>query len=232
MITRPRPDAEPKGGTLTRSLQPLTVLLVRHARTAWNAERRFLGRTDVPLDPLGEAQADALARRLAPIPLAGVYTSPLARARETARRLGEPVACPALTEMDMGELEGLGGEEVQARFPGVLRQWRDDPLAIRPPGGETIAATQARLLEAFAVIVRGHQPGEAVALVTHQIALATLLCGLLGDPLSEFRRYLHRNTGFSTLAWTGRAELLTFDDAAHLEALGGDPTPPLNRTAR
>lgn len=208
------------------------MLLIRHARTAWNAERRFLGRTDIPLDPLGEAQADALAARLASVPLARVYTSPLARARETARRLGEPVTCPGLIEMDMGELEGLGGEEVQARFPGVLRQWREDPLAIRPPGGETIAATQARLLGAFAEIVRGHRAGETVAVVTHQIALATLLCGLVGDPLSAFRRYLHRNTGVSTLVWDGGARLRTFDDAAHLEALGGDPTPPLNRTAR
>lgn len=205
---------------LTGSLQPLTVLLVRHARTAWNVERRFLGRTDVPLDEAGELQAEALGRRLEGIPLAGVYTSPLRRALDTARRLGAPRPVDALAEMDMGALEGLGPEELHAAFPDLLRRWREDPERIEAPGGETLAGAQARVLAGFRDLVAPHAPGETIVLVTHQIALAALLAGLLGAPIGDYRRYMHRNTGVSTGRWGPRFELQSFDDADHLAALG------------
>lgn len=214
---------------LTTSLHSVTVHLVRHARTAWNAERRFLGRTDVPLDDLGREQAAALALRFREVPLDAVYASPLARARETAAALGEPIVCPGLVEMDMGELEGLPGDEVLARYPEVLRLWRDDPLHVALPGGETLPGTAARVRAAFDRVVARHGPGATVAVVTHQIALATLICGLLDRPLGQFRTYMHRNTGFTTLRWGPPAELVTLDDAAHLDPLGGDVTTPAAR---
>jgi len=201
-------------------LDAVQVLLVRHGQTAWNVERRFLGRTDVPLDELGRAQAARLGARLRPLAPLPVYASPLRRARETAETVGPARLVPGLAEMDMGELEGLSGSECLARYPAVLVAWREDPSSTEIPGGETLAQVQARAVPAFRELVAAHRPGEQLLVVTHQLTLATLLCDLTGRPLSEFRTWSHRNTGLSVvhLRATG-AEVVVLDDASHLEGM-------------
>ncbi|HEU4438315.1 MAG TPA: histidine phosphatase family protein, partial [Methylomirabilota bacterium] len=68
----------------------MRVLLIRHAETDWNRARRFQGRRDVPLSAAGREQAESAARLLAATPLAAVWSSPLARARETASLIAAP----------------------------------------------------------------------------------------------------------------------------------------------
>src|SRR5690606_27549059 len=81
------------------------LALVRHGRTAWNAERRFLGKSDIPLDEEGEAEVARLAAACAGR-FAQVVSSPLARARQTAATLAPSVAIHAgLSELDQGALE-------------------------------------------------------------------------------------------------------------------------------
>ena len=65
------------------------ILLVRHGQTSWNKQRRFLGRSDIPLDQEGVAQAKAAAAVLRPIPLQALYSSPLSRAWGTAERINK-----------------------------------------------------------------------------------------------------------------------------------------------
>lgn len=199
------------------SFSGLEVILIRHGQTAWNTERRFLGRTDVPLDATGEAQAQRLGARLRGT-VDAVYASPLGRALGTARSIAEPVLVPGLAEMDMGELEGLSGPDALARFPQVLAAWREDPSRVVLPGGETLEQVQTRAVTAFHSIVAAHPTGR-IAIVTHQLALASLLCGVVGRPLADFNTFTHRNCAFSVLTWPGRALLLR-DEAGHLEGLG------------
>ena len=111
---------------LTATLQPPRLLLVRHGQTAWNIERRLLGRTDVPLDAVGLDQAARLARRLATTRLAAVWSSPLTRAVQTATPLGAPRLDEGLVECDMGALEGLSGVEFVEKWPEVAAAWRAD----------------------------------------------------------------------------------------------------------
>ncbi|MDP2308653.1 MAG: histidine phosphatase family protein [Pseudomonadota bacterium] len=209
--------------TLTASLQapgqiPGRLLLIRHGQTAWNVERRFLGRTDIPLDLVGLEQAARLGRRFADTPLAAVWTSPLARARQTAAAIGESLPEADLVEMDMGELEGLSGTAFVERYPDLVVAWREQPHAVRLPGGEILADVQARGLAAIARIAATVPPGETVAVVTHQLVLATVVCHHSGAPLAAFRTFMHRNTGVTTLELSaGSARVLTFDDAAHLD---------------
>lgn len=177
--------------------EPVRVLLIRHGQTAWNAERRVLGRTDVPLDAVGMAQARRLAETL-PRPSA-VWASPLSRALDTARLLGAPRLDPDLLEMDQGELDGLDGATMLARFGPLLDAWNTSPDTVRLPGGETMAETQERGVRALARIAAEHRPGEVVAVVTHQILLASTLCGILGEPLSRWRSYTHKNTAWTEL---------------------------------
>ncbi len=225
-------------GTLTASLQESRILLIRHGQTAWNVERRFLGRTDLPLDDTGARQAHRLGERLAGARFAAVWSSPLLRARQTAAPLGEPLLHAGLQEMAMGELEGLAGPEFAAKYPDLLISWRDAPHAVQLPGGEHLADVQARGIAAFREIVATVRPGTEVAIVTHQLVLATLVCHLAGAPFATFRSYMHRNTGITTIALTrstggapaGAPRILTLDDATHLD--GADAPTPVARPAR
>ncbi len=91
------------------------ILLVRHGQTSWNlgaGQVRYRGQTDIPLDEVGHAQAHALADRLADEPIAGIYTSPLSRAVQTAQPTAEQhglpvVPHPGLLDMHLGEWQGL-----------------------------------------------------------------------------------------------------------------------------
>jgi len=95
-----------------------TLLLVRHGETNWNAERRWQGHADVPLNDRGRKQARTLAEQLAGERIDVIYTSDLSRARDTADAVGarlgvEVVVDPDLREIDAGAIEGLTAEEAR-----------------------------------------------------------------------------------------------------------------------
>jgi len=169
------------------------LVLVRHGQTDGNASGRSQGRRDVPLNERGRKHARALAEALSTRALAAVVSSPASRCHDTARAIAEPhglaVALdPRLVELDQGELDGLTGEEMRARFPGFLERWRaEDPSDLRMPGGETMREAQERMLAAAANLVRAHA-GSEVAVVSHNLAIKALLCHALGAPLAGFRR--------------------------------------------
>lgn len=112
------------------------IFLVRHGQTAWSRSGRHTGRTDVPLEPEGLAQAEAVGGLLLGRRFALVLTSPLERAGETCRLAGfgdRAEDCPDLVEWDYGEYEGRTTEEIRRAHPG-WSLWADGV-----PGGETAA---------------------------------------------------------------------------------------------
>jgi broad specificity phosphatase PhoE len=133
-----------------------TLLLVRHGETDWNAEGRLQGHTDRPLSDYGRRQAQQLAGELEDEVLEAIYSSDLARARETAEivgeRLGLPVVLdPDLREKDWGTWEGLNAVE------------RDRVEFV----GETTEAHQERMLRALRRIAERHPGDRRVLVVTH-----------------------------------------------------------------
>jgi broad specificity phosphatase PhoE len=152
------------------------LLLARHGETDWNRERRWQGHADPPLNERGRSQAHALARELEGETIEAVYTSDLARARETAEivaeRLGVAVvAIPELRELNFGALEGLTATEVEERFPGALEAYRDRGEA--PPDGESPAELAERTLAAVRRIAAEH-PAGTVLVVAHGGSIRTL----------------------------------------------------------
>jgi probable phosphoglycerate mutase len=148
---------------------PTTLLLARHGETDWNRERRWQGHADTPLNEAGREQARALAASLRQDPPAAVYSSDLARARETAeivaRALGLPVALDErLREVDVGEWSGLLWAEIEERYPEGARR--------RLAGGtgwdhgEEFDAMRARVVEALLDIGAAND-GRSVLVVTH-----------------------------------------------------------------
>jgi broad specificity phosphatase PhoE len=148
-----------------------TILLARHGETDWNEQRRVQGHADRSLNETGRAQARALADELEAVPLDAVYSSDLARARETARivadRLGLPVTTlRELREKHFGTWEGLTDEEVFRRFPSARGgQWGD---------AETSEEMSGRVLGALRGIAAEHPRGQ-VLVVAHGGPLRALL---------------------------------------------------------
>lgn len=171
-----------------------TLYLVRHGETDGNATGRTQGRRDVPLNETGRVQAAAAAAVVAAYRPAAVYSSTSSRARETAAAIAaalgvEVVADGRLSEVDHGDLDGMTGEEMRSRYPDFIARWREDAGVDLPiPGGESLREAQARVVTAANEIVARHR-GEGVAIVSHNLALRTLLCHALGAPLTAWRAF-------------------------------------------
>src|SRR5947208_2705678 len=108
----------------------MRLLLIRHAESQGNFERRLQGRREFPLTDRGLAQAQALAERLVPLPLSAVYSSPVGRAMQTAEVIStkaclDVIAEPRLQEYDFGEaVSGLTWQEIREQQPEIIEAFR------------------------------------------------------------------------------------------------------------
>ena len=203
----------PQQGAATR------LVLVRHAEPDGAALGRVCGaRTDVPLGAAGRAHADRLAAALAADPLAAVYTSPLARARETAAPLArahglEATVVEDLRELDFGEVDGLRFEDVESGYPELFRAWMDTPQTVRFPGGESLTELRARALPTVADI-RARHAREAVVLVAHAGVLRVVLADALGLTDGALFRLDQAHGGVSVVDWLGDTPVVRVVNAA------------------
>lgn len=154
------------------------LLLIRHGETDWNVERRCQGQEDPPLNSQGREQALLLADALSGISLDVLYSSPLARARETARILKERLGVslhlePRLMEIHLGDWGSRLVTEVAENDAERYLRWDTDPWSVTPPGGESLFQVRERVHAAGDEIVRRHK-GKTIGLVAHRIPLAML----------------------------------------------------------
>lgn len=173
------------------------VILLRHGRTAWNAERRFQGQADAPLDDVGRAQAYEVAAIVAALRPSVLISSDLCRALDTAAPIADLTGLPVVTderlrERSLGHWEGLTRDEVQVRYPDEFADW----LAARDVsrrGGETRKQVADRALEVF-----GELPADGLAvLVTHSATALALTAAVLG-----LRQDVHVITPLANCHWT------------------------------
>jgi broad specificity phosphatase PhoE len=153
-----------------------SILLIRHGDTEWSRSGQHTSRTDLPLLDDGLPVAEALGMRLADRPFALVLTSPLARARDTARLAGLGDVAEVtddLRELGYGDYEGRTTPEIRAERPG-WDLWRDGA-----PGGEPLAAAAERTDR---VIARAEAAGGDVALFGHGHILRIMGARWLGLP--------------------------------------------------
>lgn len=194
----------------------LPVLLVRHGRTRHNAERRFVGRLDVPLDETGQEQARRWANAYRDLPIRSIFSSPLQRARQTAEALGPARSIPGLQELDQGIFEGRLASEVMAEHPEFFAQWRQDPSSLRIPQGETLSECQTRCFGALTQLAQDTGPGQPIVVVAHQLVLASVLLKVLQLPLNMVVRLHQSNTAVNLLSYDGRWLVHRINDRSHL----------------
>ncbi len=193
------------------------LLLIRHGRTASNLQKRFVGKSDVPLDEEGLRQASRLAARLGALDRSGLYTSPLSRARQTAAALGSPTLVDGLQELDQGVFEGHDGPSMMAAHPQVFAGWVTDPTNVRIPEGETLGECRDRALAALTGLLETHRPGPPVLVVAHQMVLATVILSALELPLRFVKKVKQGNTAVNLMSWgEGRLEVHRLNDTRHL----------------
>ena len=181
----------------------LAIVMLRHGRTSWNAARRFLGATDIPLDEEGRRQAE----RVAPAYRGAfhhVYSSPLSRAFQTASAIEpEPVLLEAFGELRQGDLEGLTAAQAIERYPDFFEVWARDPANAPVPGGETLGECAARARHALDRLCRVHAGDQAILVVTHQMVMASLTCYASDEPLKKWREFCVDNTAGRSCRGTG-----------------------------
>lgn len=182
-----------------------SLWLVRHGQTDWNLEGRYQGHADIPLNEAGLEQARRLAEKLAGESFDAIYCSDLLRARRTAEFVAERLGMIVrpmclLREINQGEWQGRFLAEVQAEFGEPDPAAGEEVLHERAPGGESVAEVAARMKQAADQIAAAH-PGERVLLVTHGLALATLVCQAGGIPLQQVYQHIPDNTVISIVDW-------------------------------
>ncbi len=207
-------------------MRPITVTLIRHGLTEWNAQGRAQGHAPVPLSEQGQEQARLLAGALrGQQGITALYSSDLLRCRQTAAPLQAVLGLELrlderFREIDLGNWQGLGRAEWEAYDSDNYAAYVADPVNVPFPGGENRPMLTARVMAGLRDVAAAH-PGEHVLVVTH------------GGPIRAVLRYYDHwpyrpwtggsppvtNTSRTTLeiAPDGRsAALLTLLDTSHL----------------
>ena len=201
----------------------MILYCVRHGESAFNAEKRFQGQLNVELSPLGLRQAEAIGQALSKVPLQAVFSSPLARAYDTAR----PVAAAhgltiqtddRLKEIHAGIFQGLLWSEIQSSHPEDAKRWIAQEPDFVIPEGESRRALMVRGREALEAI---RETGlERVAVVAHGGVLTAAFKALLEIP-AQRNPFSLFNGSISRLDWGAKLKLVTLNEMEHLRSVNG-----------
>jgi len=200
-----------------------TVLLVRHGQANSNVTGYYMGWSNEDLSEIGYTQVRSLASRLASLPIASVYSSPLQRTCTTSTILAKPHGLEVETsddiiEIQLGDWQGLHIDEVGQRWPELWKQSRIDPSEITMPNGESFQQVTERAIRGFDKIVAANH-GKQVIIVSHEIVVKVLVAHALGVSNSIYRRFEINNASLSAVrVIDGKARLATLNDTSHLGA--------------
>ena len=196
---------------------------MRHGETAWNAEHRVQGQLDVPLNAIGEAQARAASKVLAQEKFDAIYSSDLARARQTAQPVANFLSKDILLEKELRErhygiFERLTYAEVKLRYPEDYARFeaRDPDYAFRT--GESLREFSARSIAVVSRIANRHE-NQSILVFTHGGVLDKLYRFITGLPLSASRDFGIPNAGLNRIEVTPDGwRILAWADTAHLDS--------------
>lgn len=190
------------------------LILLRHGQTTANAQALLQGHMNLPLDPVGERQAQRSGEYLrSAFPDALVISSPLTRAHQTASAVSADVVVDErFIELDYGQWDGIALTDVDAQS---WADWRADP-SFRPPGGETLVELDSRVRPALDEISERAQHGHVIV-VSHVSPIKSGITWALGvGPEVSWRCQLDR-ASICRIAISPRGpSLVSFNDTSHL----------------
>ncbi len=189
------------------------IFLVRHGKTVWNAEGRYQGKMDIPLNDEGKEQAKKVGEALKKFKISAVYSSPLKRTMDTAKEIAKHHALEVIPEegfleIDHGKWEGMLAEEVEREYPELLKLWRKMPAEVVMPEGESLRDVYERAVNAFENIVSKHSDDEIIAIVGHDATNKVLMCYLLETDLNKFWAFKQANGGITVVEYSPGEKLI------------------------
>ena len=166
------------------------LVLVRHAVTAHTGPLLSGRLPGIDLSDDGRRQAEALAQRLAPLPVRAVYASPIERTTQTASAVAAMhgllvLPLPGVIEADYGEW--TGGAIAELAKTDLWKTVQRAPSRARFPGGESLTEMQARMVSALEATIAAHQ-GELVVVVSHADPIKAAIAHYTGLHLDLFQR--------------------------------------------
>jgi broad specificity phosphatase PhoE len=198
----------------------LTIYLLRHGETAWNADNnRYCGRTDLSLTSKGMMQAEEVKKQLKGVEFTNVYSSPLQRAFSTACIASgkEAEKDHRLIEGDFGKWEGKTKEEFIAENESLWSDWMSDPATHRAGGtGETGMDIVTRVDDFFQSLLQTHSTGNFMV-VAHNGVNRLYMAYKLGMPLKNYRQLVQHNSSITcfTLETNGTLTLELLNSKLH-----------------
>jgi probable phosphoglycerate mutase len=198
------------------------AFIIRHAEAEGNLYRRGQGHFDGKITPLGQRQIDALAERFKDERIDALYSSDMSRTISTAgailRYRGLPLITDSrLREIDMGAWEDTCWGNIAYDELEMLYKFNCDPDNWQVRGGESFKRLQRRITDAVLDIAAKHD-GETIAVVSHGMAIRSLMCAFLGIPSGEAMTVEHcDNTAVALVnIENGGARIVYRNDNSHL----------------
>ena len=202
------------------------IILIRHGETDWNKEQIFRGRIDVALNEVGLAQARAVQKFLKDVQISAIYSSPLSRALETARVVGEGRNCEVKIEegfidINFGRWQGISHQKVKEEYKELYEMWLNKPQMVTFPEGESLEEVQRRSMKALEKVIKKH-PEETLAIISHRVLNKVLLCSILGLELSHFWYIKQDTCAINRFEYKDDKYYLTLlNDTCHLKKVKG-----------
>ena len=204
------------------------ICIIRHGETDWNVAKRIQGHTDIPLNETGRAQALAMAFNAAHQRFHAIYSSDLARARETAQVLAqredhEVKLLPQLRERHFGIFQGLTAKEGAGLYPHAYAHYLARDLDYDFETGESLGGFAERVTAGIAWLVR-HHSGQTIAAVSHSGVLDVVYRRATGRPLTTPRDFTIPNCALNWFQFDSRGwHLEAWADRHHLREVLAEP---------
>ena len=193
-----------------------TILLIRHASHDW-LNRGLAGRLhDVHLNAQGVKESAVLGRHLKHLPIATVYSSPLARAHETAEAIALALDCPVTldskwNEIDFGAWTGRSFSDLQD--DPDWNRWNNERATATPPGGESMLAVAARAVDAMDEIAQAHA-AETVLVIAHADVIRSVVLHCRNESLNNIHDIEIFPASVTAILWTkGCGEILFVNES-------------------
>jgi probable phosphoglycerate mutase len=233
MATAPTDDSAPSGADgPAPAPKPTTLVLVRHAVTPQTGPMLSGRAPGIDLSELGHEQARATAARLADVPIAAIYASPIERTRQTAEHIASHHDLDVLTiagviEADYGDW--TGGKLEDLAKTDLWKVVQRQPSRVRFPNGESMAEMQTRMVGTLEEIVARH-PGDIVVVVSHADPIKAAIAHFTGVHLDLFQRITVSPASVTVLSVGGHGvTLVKCNDTGSLSELL--PPPPAEEPA-
>ena len=202
----------------------LKLYLIRHGETSWNSESKTQGCKNIQLSDKGILQGRLLAEKLksSDDEFKKVFSSDLDRCYLTAKSIDEVLNLgieinKGFREMSFGDWEGLTIDEIKRTYLNEYTKWRNEPCMATIPRGEGLKTVQKRCLDALENIFQRYNDGSII-IVSHGVAIKTMILGLLGLDLKHFYSLSIGNASMNKIEFRDYGPVITnLNDSCHLQ---------------